>query len=342
MSVFVSGSTGFIAQHIVNQLLQQDYKVIASARTQAKADEMTHNFNNPNLTMVVTGDMSQLDAFDPAFKKYGSEIKYVIHAASPVVFDTTDVVKDTLIPAVNGTKGILESIKKYAPQNVERIVQTSSVSSLTTDPETRDPSITANEDSWNSYTWETAQASPADAYNGSKKFAEKYLWDFLEENKDVVKMKATTILPVFVFGPQMFDSSVKPKLNVSVEVINSIIHTPPNGKVRDLAAKFIHVEDVAKAHILAMQRDDLIGQRLILSEGNYNTQDILNYLNNDFPVLKGKIPAADTTALAEGRPSKDLTYDNSKSRALLGFKFKSLKEAVDDTAAQILKHEGRI
>mgnify|MGYP003362162410 CR=1 FL=1 len=342
MSVFVSGSTGFIAQHIVNQLLQQDYKVIASARTQAKADEMTHNFHNPNLTMVVTGDMSKLDSFDSAFKQYGPEIKYVIHAASPVVFDTDDVVKDTLIPAVNGTKGILESIKKYAPQSVERIVQTSSVSALTTDPETRDPSVTANEESWNSYTWETAQASPADAYNGSKKFAEKYLWDFLKENKDTVKMTATTVLPVFVFGPQMFDSSVRPTLNVSVEVINQLIHTPPNGEVRKLAAKFIHVEDIAKAHVLAIQQDNLIGQRLIVSEGNYSTQDILNYLNNDFPVLKGKIPAADTSALAEGKPSTDLTYDNSKSRALLNFKFKSLKQAVDDTAAQVLRHEGRL
>ncbi|CAB4253020.1 similar to Saccharomyces cerevisiae YOL151W GRE2 3-methylbutanal reductase and NADPH-dependent methylglyoxal reductase (D-lactaldehyde dehydrogenase) [Maudiozyma barnettii] len=342
MSVFVSGATGFIAQHIVDQLLEQDYKVIASARTEAKANELSKNFNNPNLTTVVTGDMSKLDAFDPAFKQYGSQIKYVIHAASPVTFEVENTERDILIPAVNGTKGILESIKKYAANTVERIVMTSSVAAISTFSESLDPKAFANEDSWNTYTWESAQVSPIDAYFGSKKFAEEYFWEFLEKNKDTLNIKASTVMPVFVFGPQMFDSSVKSKLNVSSEVINKLIHTPVDGKISPSLAKFIHVKDVAKAHVLAMQKDELIGKRLLLSEANYNSQDILNYLNNDFPVLKGKIPVGEPDQTAEGKPSKDITYDNSKSRELLGFKFRSLKQAVDDTAAQVLKHEGRI
>ncbi|SMN20433.1 similar to Saccharomyces cerevisiae YOL151W GRE2 3-methylbutanal reductase and NADPH-dependent methylglyoxal reductase (D-lactaldehyde dehydrogenase) [Maudiozyma saulgeensis] len=342
MSVFISGATGFIAQHIVGQLLEQDYKVIASARNETKANELSKNFNNSNLTVVVTGDISKLDAFDSAFKQYGSEIKYVIHAASPVLFEVESTEKDILIPAVNGTKGILESIKKYAANTVERIVMTSSVAALSTYPESLDPKAVANEDSWNTYTWESAQISGGNAYFGSKKFAERYLWDFLEENKDNLKIKATTVMPVFVFGPQMFDSSVKPKLNLSCEVINSLIHTPIDGEISPMLGKFIHVKDVAKAHVLAMQRDDLIGKRLIVSEDNFNSQDILNYLNEDFPVLKGKIPVGNPDQSAEGKPSKDITYDNSRSRELLGFKFRSLKEAIDDTAAQVLKHEGRI
>lgn len=112
MSVLVSGATGFISQHIISLLLEQNYKVIGSVRTQEKADKLIANFgNNPNLTMVIVSDISKLDSFHYAFKKYGREIKHVLHTASPFSFEAENIEKDFLIPAKNGTLGILESIK---------------------------------------------------------------------------------------------------------------------------------------------------------------------------------------------------------------------------------------
>ena len=343
MSVFVSGGTGFIGQHILNQLLEQNYKVITSARSQEKADSILESFkHNPNLTVTINGDLSKLDAFDQAFKEYGSQIKYVIHTASPVTFQVNDIEKDILIPAVNGTKSILQSIKKYCPNGIENFVMTSSIAALSTVQESTDPGVTADEQSWNSYTWESAQQSPQDGYFGSKKFAEEYLWDFLNDNKDTLNFKATTILPAFVFGPQMFDSSVKPHLNLSCEVVNSLMHTGKDEKYELLVSKYIHVHDVAKAHIMAMQDNKFDKKRLILSEGNFNSNDILNYLNSDFLVLNGKIPIGEPSETAENKPSKDITYENSETRKLLGFKFKNLKECVDDIAEQVLRYESRL
>ena len=126
MSVFVSGATGYIAQHIIAQLLEQNYKVIGSVRTQAKADRLARLFNNPNLSFVIVPDLAKLDAFDEAFKEHGKEIKYVLHTASPCFFESDDVVNEILIPARNGTLSILESIKKHAADTVERVVVTSS------------------------------------------------------------------------------------------------------------------------------------------------------------------------------------------------------------------------
>ena len=342
MSVFVSGGTGFIGQHIINQLLEQNYKVITSARSEEKADTLLTNFkHNPNLTVTINGDLSKLDAFDQAFREYGPQIKYVIHTASPVTFQLNDIEKDMLIPAVNGTKSILESIRKYCSNGIENFVMTSSIAALSTANEALDSKITVNEQSWNSYTWESAQVSAQDGYCGSKKFAEEYLWEFLSDNKDTLNFKATTILPAFVFGPQMFDSSVKPHLNLSCEVVNSLMHTSKDGKYDYVVSKYIHVHDVAKAHIMAMQDSKFDRKRLILSEGNYNSHDILLYLNNDFPVLNGKIPVGDLSKTAENKPSKDITYENSETRKLLGFQFKDLKECVDDIAEQVLRHENR-
>ncbi|KAJ4168271.1 Glycine-rich RNA-binding protein 2, mitochondrial [Fusarium falciforme] len=64
--------------------------------------------------MEIIEDIAAPNAFDKVFQKHGKEIKVVLHIASPVHFNTTDFEKDLLIPAVNGTKSILEAIKNYA------------------------------------------------------------------------------------------------------------------------------------------------------------------------------------------------------------------------------------
>ena len=47
--VFVSGATGFIALHVVDDLLKTGYKVIGSGRSQEKNDGLLLNFfSNPS------------------------------------------------------------------------------------------------------------------------------------------------------------------------------------------------------------------------------------------------------------------------------------------------------
>ena len=341
MSVFVSGATGFIAQHIVRKLLDENYKVIGSVRSQEKADRLSRQFNNPNLTLVIVKDIAEPGAFDEAFKTYGKEIKYVLHTASPFYFETKDVEKELLIPARNGTLGILESVKKYAADTVERFVITSSYAAIVNSSIAGDDSVTFTEQSWNPDTWEYAVEHTERGYRTSKKIAEEAAWKFMEENKDKVKFELTAVNPVFVFGPQLFDENVKSKLNTSCECINAVLHTPRDAEVPMFSAGFIDVRDVARAHLLAFQRDDLIGKRLLMFNGKWNSYDILHYLNEDFPVLKGKIPDPDPSKCIEiTQPGAKV--DNSWTKKTLGFKFISLRDTIHDTAAQILKHEGRL
>ena len=98
MSVFISGASGFIAQHIVENLLKENYTVIGSVRSQEKADRLTRQFgNNPNLQFEIVGDIAKLDAFDNAFSKHGKDIKYVLHTASPFHFNTTDYENEGMV-----------------------------------------------------------------------------------------------------------------------------------------------------------------------------------------------------------------------------------------------------
>ncbi|SCU89865.1 LADA_0F00188g1_1 [Lachancea dasiensis] len=339
-TVFVSGASGFIALYVVRDLLQSGYKVIGSVRSQEKADRLSKQFNNnQNLSFAIVPDIAKAGAFDDAFEKHGKEISVVLHTASPFHFSTTEYEKDLLIPAVNGTKGILESIKKYAATTVERVVVTSSYAAVTDFAGDSDKTKTFTEESWNPVTWDAAKNDAMTAYYGSKTFAEKVAWDFLESNKDTVSFKLTTVNPVFVLGPQLFDENVSSQLNTSCEFINNIVHSSPESDVDEvLFGGFIDVRDVSKAHQLAFEREDLIGQRLILSEDRFTLQDFADTINADFPELKGKI-AVGKPGSSKERLSSVATLDNSKTKALLGFKFKTFRETVDDTTAQILKME---
>ncbi|SMN22855.1 similar to Saccharomyces cerevisiae YOL151W GRE2 3-methylbutanal reductase and NADPH-dependent methylglyoxal reductase (D-lactaldehyde dehydrogenase) [Maudiozyma saulgeensis] len=341
MSVFVTGATGFLGKHVVNECLEKNYSVIAAVRTQDKGDALVKQFNNPRLTTVAIGDLEKLDAFEETFKTHGKDIKFVIHCASPAKWDIDSYEKDLLIPARNGVLGILESIKKYAADSVERFVMTSSFMTLTDFSKIQDSSVTFNEDSWNPTTWESCQTDPLSAYAGSKTFAEKEAWKFYKENKDIVKFKLSTVIPSYIFGPQVFDEDVHEHLNASNETINQIIHATKMEDISPLSTQCCHVRDVAKSHVLAIEEENLANERLFVTSGAFDVQDILNYLNADFPQLEGKIPIGSPDKAVEHHPP-GAVVDNKKTRELLGFQLRTLKDCIDDTTIQVLKHEGRL
>ncbi|GCF00069.1 methylglyoxal reductase (NADPH-dependent) gre2 [Zygosaccharomyces mellis] len=341
MAVLVTGATGFIALWVVDYLLKEGYEVIGTVRSQQKADKLTKQFGpSAKLSFEIVPDISDIHSFDHVFEKRAKEIDIVIHTASPFHYNTTAYEKDLLIPAVNGTKGILNSIKKYGSQTVKKLVITSSYAAILDPSKVSDKDAVFTEKSWNPATWENAQLNVGNAYRGSKKFAEKAAWDFLAENKDSVSFKLSTVNPVLVFGPQKFEEDVQPQLNTSNEAINVPLHSKPGDKLNNTQGNYIDVRDVAKAHVLAFQRDELIGERLGLSNGPVNTEGVLQVLNEKFPQLKGKLAESPTPGVVN--QNAGATFDNSYTKKILGFPFISLEQSVYDTAAQILKKEGKL
>ena len=88
---------------------------------------------------------------------------YVLHTASPFHFNVQDPVKDFLDPAIKGTRGILKSIKAYAP-TVKRVVITSSFASIVNAD--KHPPVYSEKD-WNPVTWEEAM-DHSKVYRASK------------------------------------------------------------------------------------------------------------------------------------------------------------------------------
>lgn len=333
-SVFVSGATGFIAQHIVKLLLSKGYKVVGSVRTEAKGEHLKKLLNSDAFSYELVADVEPAGAFDKALKNH-PEVSVFLHTASPFHYKATDIEEELLKPAVNGTKNALNAIKAHGPQ-ITKVVVTSSYAAIATASLTTDPNHTNTEESWNDITWEEAKKDALLGYRGSKKFAEKAAWDFVATEKP--NFSISYVNPLFVFGPQTFDSEVKDELNTSSEIINSFLKMNGDGEIPGFKGGFVDVRDVAKAHLVAFEKD-LPNQRLLLNSGRVTGQDIADVLNEKFPSLKGKIPVG-KPGLGEETGKGMCKINNEKTREILGFPLIDLKTSVVDSVEQILKARG--
>lgn len=330
-SVFVSGATGFIAQHIVKQLIEKGYKVVGTVRSTEKGDRLKKNLGSDNFEYEIVKDIAEPNAFDEALKKH-PEVTVFLHTASPFHFNTNDVEKDLLIPAIQGTKNALTSIKKYAPQ-IKKVVITSSFAAVSPpDKLGLNDLPPLNEDSWNPTTYELALTNPIFAYRGSKTFAEKAAWEFIESEKP--NFTLNTVNPTYVFGPQAFASEVSDTLNTSSEALNKFLKLKPDDEVPVSYGGFADVRDVARTHIFAFE-EDISGYRFLLATSRFTSQDVLDILNANFPQLKGKIPVG-TPGSGKDIVSQLRAIDNSQTIAKIG-KCIDLEKSVVDSIQQILE-----
>ncbi|KAI5962043.1 hypothetical protein KGF57_001488 [Candida theae] len=334
--VFISGATGFIAQHIVKLLLEAGYKTIGSVRSEEKGENLKSLLKSAGLksdlfSYVIVKDIGAKGAFDEALKAH-PEVTVFLHTASPFTFEVHDAERDLLKPAIEGTTNALNAIKEYG-KNVQRVVVTSSYAAVAGFADLVTPGKEVNESSWNPITYDQSKANPFVGYIGSKKHAEKTVWKFAEENKP--KWEITVVNPVYVLGPQAFEVKDKSKLNTSNEIINSILTA---GKKKEepqqYVGYFIDVRDVAKAHIVAFEKKEAIGQRLLLADAPFNSGEIYDIIAEDFPKLKPELPELDKSKGPKFEDSESI-INNEKTRKILGFKFIDLRKSVDDTIAQL-------
>lgn len=131
MRVLVTGGSGYLAGHIIDQLLQRGHSVVTTTRTQAKASGLLRRYAQHGkdvFDVVIVEDIAVEAAFDQAVVST-PPFDAVCHPTSPFYFDVTDIQKELLEPAIMGTIGILRSIKAHAP-SVRRVVITSSLASM--------------------------------------------------------------------------------------------------------------------------------------------------------------------------------------------------------------------
>ncbi|CRG84213.1 hypothetical protein PISL3812_01530 [Talaromyces islandicus] len=343
-TVLVTGANGYVAAHIIADLLSSGYRVVGTARSQSSAEKVlsahaAHNQENQqNLSMQIVPDIATPGAFDKAVQVDG--ITAVIHVASPFQLVAEDNERDLLIPAIQGTKTLLESAATNP--NITKVVITSSFASIVDIGKGLRPGYTYDETDWNPVTFDDGKNSESGgfAYCASKSLAERAAWDFVQDRKDQISFSLSTICPPKIFGPA-FTSPARAEsssLGVSLKEIYDLVGGAEKTVPQTQFWAWVDVRDVARAHVKALEVAGAAQQRFLITGGRYSYQEIVDVLRKS-----ERIPhIVKAEKLPLGTPGQgyagDFVYNvnNEKSKSLLGLEYRSLEDSVVDAAVQLL------
>lgn len=335
MLVFVSGATGFIAQHIIKNLLEKKYQVVGTARSAEKGEKLVNRISDAGLsgfTYEIVPNISEPGAFDKVFQKH-SDIDIVLHTASPFFYDVQDAEKELIIPTINGTKSVLDAVQRLVEKgsHIKRVVITSSDAAIYSPDDEQNKALSFDETSWNNISYEEAKKDAINAYYGAKTFAEKAAWEYAgKDNFPPV----TCVNPVYVFGPQAFDADAKGKLNTSNEMVRELLGLGESGTFENSKGGFVDVRDVAKAHLAAFEQEETVDKRLYLTNGKFSVQMMVDVIREKFPELQGSVPRG-----TPGTGNKDIetlaATSNTATRKLLTWDFVPLEKCLVDIVRQI-------
>lgn len=220
---------------------------------------------------------------------------------------------------------------------------TSSFASMLSEQTLADPATIFTEANWNPYTYEDGlQGDKVKAYRTSKTIAEKAAWKFLDDYKP--NFDLATICPPLVFGPVVHHLESLSSINTSNQRFVDMIqggwkqHIPETGTFL-----WVDVRDVARAHVLAMEKPAAGGQRFLLTGGRFTNRDLADVVRKNFPELGGNLPASHVQG--GGYPEGGIYgYDNSKASKELGIEWISLEQSAVETVKSLIgdRHVARI
>uniref|UniRef100_A0A914C0D5 3-beta hydroxysteroid dehydrogenase/isomerase domain-containing protein n=2 Tax=Acrobeloides nanus TaxID=290746 RepID=A0A914C0D5_9BILA len=265
IKVLVTGASGFVATHCVQQLLVGGYTVRGTVRSLKNPEKVQPlrdlNFAKERLELV-EADLEKPDTWPKAV----DSCKYVLHVASP--FPTTPD-ENTIKVAVDGTLNVLKACAKC--HSVEKVVLTSSIAAITYGHEDSNKTFTEKD-------WTNIDGKSVNDYLKSKTIAERAAWDFVKSIPEGDnKFKLTCLNPGGVFGPSLTDIQ-----GTSVEIVKRLLNHEMPG-LPHLGVAAVDVRDVAKAHILAMENPNSDGERILLChEASLWLTDLAKFLDKEF------------------------------------------------------------
>ncbi|ATY58441.1 NADPH-dependent methylglyoxal reductase GRP2 [Cordyceps militaris] len=337
--ILLTGGSGFIAAHILADLLKAGRHVITTVRTQAKADAI-HSAHpdlvaSGQLLAVPVGDIASPTAFDDVLAAHGSELRGVLHTASPFHYNFTDAQAEVIDPAVNGTTGILRAIRAHAP-HVARVVVTSSFAAILDPDKAWDHGTVYTEASWNPNTARDAAENKMAGYRVSKTLAERAAWDFVRREKPPFDL--VTVNPPLVFGPVAHHLATADAINTSNERVVALLR----GAWRDSGIPetgtmvlWIDVRDVAAAHIRALETPAAAGKRLFVVGGRFDNKQVADIVYKNFPDRRSALPGPDAKGGEAPPADKLFQIDNSATNKLLGIQWRSLESSITDLVGSL-------
>lgn len=265
-TVLVTGASGFIGSHVVNEALLLGYSVRGTARSQAKADATSKTFNSSKYSTAIVSDFTHdTDGIANAVKG----VDAIIHVASDTTF--SEDVDAVVGGVVKGVEHFLEAAAKE-PKVKRFVLTSSSTAALLPIP---NKEVTVTKDSWNDVAVDAAYNKKGESvgpnpypfivYAASKTEGEKAVWKFMKEKKP--HFQANAVLPNANTG-RILDS-VGATGGMAIGVWK-------DGKRPQMVPQwYIDVIDDARLHIIAaVLAEKVVDERIFAFAGPFNMNDL--------------------------------------------------------------------
>ncbi len=247
--ILLTGASGFIARHILRDLLASGRRVRASVRSAARGNELRATLPPGDAARVETVvlDLTR----DAGWAEAAAGCAAVVHTASPFPIAQPKDEGDLVRPAVDGT---LRALRAAKAAGVGRVILTSSIAAITASD--LPPGRTQHDER----DWTDPAHPTANPYVRSKLLAERAAWDYVA--RDGAGIALTALNPALVLGPLIGDH-----VGSSVGLVRRLL----SGKdpvVPRFGFAIVDVRDVARAHVAALDRPDTAGRRYVLAAGS--------------------------------------------------------------------------
>jgi UDP-glucose 4-epimerase len=294
-SVLVTGGAGYIGSVIVKQLVKEGHKVVVLDDLSKGHAEAVH----PK-AVLVNVNLSDLKELDKVFKKY--KFDAVIHMAA--FSEVGESVQNPKKYFANNVDNSVSLLKIMLDNGCKKIVFSSSAA-VYGSPKTV-PIV------------EDAETKPTNPYGESKLMFEK----ILEDHKRSHNLKYTSLRYFNAAGAdEDYGEDHKPESHLipiilqvalgkrkEIEVFGTDYPTKDGTCIRD----YVHVSDLAKAHILALKKEGVYN---LGSEKGYSVREVINVAKE----ITGKNISVKESDRRPGDPAM-LIASSEKIRKELGWK----------------------
>ncbi|EMD90122.1 hypothetical protein COCC4DRAFT_68086 [Bipolaris maydis ATCC 48331] len=332
----VTGASGYIASHLVKQLLELGDTVNATVRDLKNEKKINHLLKMqkkwPGKLNLFEADLNVAGSFDAA----AQDCVTVYHVASPFLMEEQikNAEKEVIEPALQGTRNVIAAVERNT--SVESVIMTSTVGAIFGDyaDVLRMDKNTLAEKYYN-----TTSSATHNAYHYSKTIAEQEAWT-LYEAQAKKRWKLVTINPGLVLGPSLSPSSDSGSLFLLDELMRGKLWFG----VPNLWFTTVDVREVAQAHIRAAQIATTNGRYIVAHQNMTSFKEISllvrNHCSASFRIPRHEIPRTITRIIGPlfGLTQKWMSLnlgikfvvDNKRSVTELGIVYRPLQETVMD------------
>lgn len=332
--IVVTGASGFVAKHVIGQLLNAGYAVRGTVRSRAKVASIQTAMDTLAPGTEHRLELVEADLLDDAgWVEAMEDAQAVMHVAAAITAVEPKDPATVIRPAVEGTERVL----RFAhAEGIARVVMTSSIATVGYGHGHDTGQRTYTEEH---FTDLAAMRRPW-AYCIGKTRAEQAAWAFASGRG----MALTTIHPGMILGP-----ATDAETSISLSLVGGLLDgsTPAMPRIGFAVSD---VRDVAAMHLAALRQPDSIGQRY-LATGPYlrfaAVADILRQNYADYPITLRSVPDWLMRLIAAfGGPTRQIVndignekhFDGSKGERLLGRPYHTPEEAVLSAAESLIRH----